>query len=427
MRTRSMRVDTLRAREGVQRVARGPFGRGGVGGLSAGRCSYCGALAAASASTCRVCGRSLQQVPVPAPPIEPAPAVEAPVPVASPAPHPLIEATPASPPPIEAAPVLETPLPPPAPPRLPPAVPPDTSLRVRYARAQTSARFDLIRIVSVVTLVGLAFAGLRLMADTGSSSADELELFPTRTVGTPRRPSSASPTSTAVGKAGPTGPGEPRFMAVNPVPSPSLLRGKGIARASEPECPGTGQRVCIVAMGSAPAVDVEGLATYIRATYPAPVAVLPSISMGGIEEYDGRIVDQGRQQLRGQQTLQLLRQRYPRSYEDPLVTILVVTPYDMYREFTEAPYLYSVRAPKPGRIAVVSNARMDDGAWGDPPNSELLLARTRKLVAREVGALHFGLPDSTDPTSLMHPTLGTRTAVDRAADRLDLGEAPPKP
>ncbi|MSP22443.1 MAG: hypothetical protein EXR66_05440 [Dehalococcoidia bacterium] len=53
--------------------------------------------------------------------------------------------------------------------------------------------------------------------------------------------------------------------------------------------------------------------------------------------------------------------------------------------------------------------------------------RTRKLVSREVGAFHFGIPESPEPTSLMHHTFGSRAGVDKAAVRLDLSGATLRP
>jgi predicted Zn-dependent protease len=214
---------------------------------------------------------------------------------------------------------------------------------------------------------------------------------------------------------------------VHPVPSPAELRGKGGVPAAEPECPGTGQRVCIFALGEAPTVDVDGLATYLRRTYGVPLTVLPPVSLNGLEEYEGRVVNQQRHQLRGEQLLEVLKVRFPDSWRGGGVTLIAVTPHDLYYEYSDMPYNYAVRASVPGRFAIVSNARMDDRAWGGPPNADALIERTQKLVAREVGAYYFGVPLTPDPTSLMYSYTVDRARFDELPDRLDLSKATLRP
>jgi predicted Zn-dependent protease len=286
-------------------------------------------------------------------------------------------------------------------------------------------RFDFIRIVGTVTMVGIAIAAVQLVNPARQAGASEPSAL--RPVST--APPSAPPrTPTLKPGTGPTNPGEPTFRAVHVVPAPDKLRGRGIQRAPEPECPGTGQRVCIFALGQGRTVDVEELAAYFRATYGLSMTVLPAVGLEGLEEYEGRLVDQRRGQIRGTQMIEVLKTRFPTSANDGKVTLIAVTPHDLYREFSETPYQYAVRAGEPPtRLAIVSNARMDDRAWGEAPNADRLLARTRKLVAREVGLFHFGIPESPDPTSLTHNTFGSRKGVDEAAERLDLSQATLRP
>lgn len=245
-----------------------------------------------------------------------------------------------------------------------PAVPPDErapeapnleapSLVERVRATIGSDRFDLIRIVTVVTLVGIAIGAVQLLAERPTAGASR--------VGSRDPASTPASTRTPVARRGPTNPGEPTFRAVHPVPGPTELRGRGPTPAAEPECPGTGQRVCMFALGEAPTVDVESLAAYFRQTYGLPITVLPTVSLQGLEEYEGRIVNQQRGQIKGDQMLEVLKARFPVSAADGRVTMIAVTPHDIYREFDDTPYLYAVRGgTRPARFTIVSNARMDD-------------------------------------------------------------------
>lgn len=285
-------------------------------------------------------------------------------------------------------------------------------------RHRGQAWFDFARVVVAVTVVGVTFGGLRLSAAREPSGG----LFDDEPVevATPRaRRGTSTPTPATTSAAG-SDIERGSFAATYPVPPRDVLRGKGVSTAAEPECPGTGRRICLVSVGSAPAVDVEGVAAYLRATYDVPVAVVPAINLTGIEEFDGQVANQERHQLRGTQVLEVLRRRFPHATRDADVTLLAITAHDLYEEFTGTAYQYAVRTGAPGRMAVVSNARMDDRAWGQPPNPEALLTRTRKLVARELGALHFGLAITSEAGSAMNGAFGSRAGVDRAADHLDL-------
>ncbi len=242
-------------------------------------------------------------------------------------------------------------------------------------------------------------------------------------------PQAAAAASTAPlrGGPGPTNPGEPSFRAAHPVPAPAALRSPDVGLAEQRECPGLGQRVCIVSIGDGLAISVDEIAAYLRGAYYIPVTALAPIDLAGIEDQAGAIVDQQRQQVEGVAMLDALKRRFPSSAADGRVTLIAVTPYDMYYQGNPVPYTYSVRTPPPSRFTIVSVARMDDRGWGQAASIGALRSRTLKLVTREVGAFHFGIPLSSDPASLMNNSFGSRAGVDRAPEHLDLSGATLRP
>jgi predicted Zn-dependent protease len=213
-----------------------------------------------------------------------------------------------------------------------------------------------------------------------------------------------------------------RFEARHPGPLDGSWLGTGTDLAAGSGCPGDGRRVCLVALGSEAQEAIGDLQAYFTASYELQLVVLPSIDLEGEERFNGELVDVNRAQLKGDAAVELLKRHFPDAWEDETATLIAVTPHDIYDSRTGGSYLYSVRGVRPGRFAVVSDARMDDGAWGDEPDDSLLRIRTRKLVAREIGALHYGLSFSADPTSVMVGTFGSRSGVDRTSEFLPLRE-----
>jgi predicted Zn-dependent protease len=67
-------------------------------------------------------------------------------------------------------------------------------------------------------------------------------------------------------------------------------------------------------------------------------------------------------------------------------------------------------------LAVVSVARMDPVNLGLQRNDELLFMRMAKIVAKDIGVLHLGLPLSNDPRSVMYDPINSLAALDAVAD-----------
>ena len=213
------------------------------------------------------------------------------------------------------------------------------------------------------------------------------------------------------------------FLASHPVPDGDQWVGAGPAPIPAADCPGTGQRVCLLAIGDPPPEGIEAIAERFTANYEITLTVLPPIEMAGLERESGELVDHERQQLYGDLLVEALKTIYPEVWLNPEVTLIALTQHDIYDSRNpDFDYLYSVRGLRPGRIVLVSNARMDDAAWSGEADDDLLMERTRKLIAREIGAVHYGLSFRNDPTSVMTSVFGSRAGVDRATERLPLEE-----
>jgi hypothetical protein len=75
------------------------------------------------------------------------------------------------------------------------------------------------------------------------------------------------------------------------------------------------------------------------------------------------------------------------------------------------------RNRRQSRLAVVSTARMERGCLGLFAASEhRQAARLRKMIGKNVGALYFGLPLSSDPRSLMYAYIGGPQELDRMSE-----------
>lgn len=206
------------------------------------------------------------------------------------------------------------------------------------------------------------------------------------------------------------------FQATHPVPLGDEWVGAGPVAIEATACPGQGQRVCFLGLGAPPPDDIREIAAHFEVTYDFPVSVLPSIDLVGQERSSGELIDHQRQQLRGEAAVELLKVTYPDIWADSQITLIAVTEHDLFDSRNpDLNYAYSVRDLRPGRFVVVSNARMDDAAWGGETNQSVVARRTLKLIAREIGALHYGLHFRNDPASVMNSVFGSRAGVDRAS------------
>jgi predicted Zn-dependent protease len=111
-------------------------------------------------------------------------------------------------------------------------------------------------------------------------------------------------------------------------------------------------------------------------------------------------VDLLRQQLVAEELIALVKRHHPRLAADREAILIALTPYDMYiREYT---WQFAFAWRQEWRFAVVSSARMDPVNFGEPADAELLHGRLRKIVSKNIGMMHYRLPQSTDRNSVLY-------------------------
>ena len=91
--------------------------------------------------------------------------------------------------------------------------------------------------------------------------------------------------------------------------------------------------------------------------------------------------------------------------------VIGLTTADIFIPSVNWTYAFSNR--RPPRLAVVSPARMDRGCMGiGRASADRQMARLRKMVGKNIGALVYGLPLSGHPRSMMYAWVGGPQELD---------------
>jgi YD repeat-containing protein len=175
-------------------------------------------------------------------------------------------------------------------------------------------------------------------------------------------------------------------------------------RAGPPVIPRASRgKVYLVPLGS-PSLDLRELAASYQQQLRLEVEVLPVLAL------DDTVRNEQRGQLIAEELIALMGRNHPKLVCDPNAVLIGVTDQDMYI-FT-LNWDYALNFHPNGRLGVISTARLDPQFAGQAPNPTLLAARTRKLLTKNIGMLHYGLGFSNDPFSIMAVT-------NRGGDELD--------
>jgi predicted Zn-dependent protease len=205
------------------------------------------------------------------------------------------------------------------------------------------------------------------------------------------------------------------FHPEHPVPNAGATRRSPVARPTPAGCLGPGPHVCFVAAGAAPDVEVETLASFYSTLLGSPVGVLDPIAL--TREADGRaLVDAQRSQVGADALMRLVRATYPALWNDRDATVVILTGYDLWLE-TRPDWRYSFgRATLRsggGGFAVVSTARMDPAAYGDPPDRAVLVRRLHAMVGKCLAILRYGQGTTSDPFSPVYNDVRSPADLDR--------------
>lgn len=172
--------------------------------------------------------------------------------------------------------------------------------------------------------------------------------------------------------------------------------------------------VYLVGLDDFPPETLERLQGFFQDEHGIALGTLPSITI------DESAYDAERRQLVADRLLDRVdAARGPRRD----VVVIALTEYDIYMlDKPEWAWVFSLRD---GRgLAVVSVSHMDPRNFGEKRNDDLLFERASKMVGKNIGVLHLGLPFSEDPRSVMYNELVSLRALDTVADDFRLAGSP---
>ena len=212
------------------------------------------------------------------------------------------------------------------------------------------------------------------------------------------------------------------FIPLHLVPT-APLSGIGPVPANAPiGCAGPGRRVCFVVVGTPPDVPVEEIAAhYSRPPLNLQTGILPPIALR--DSVSGQpIVNALRDQLEANAVLQLVHATYPTLWSDRDVTVVALTGYDLRLQARpDWQFVFGATNTRTGGggFGLVSDARMNEVAFGGSADPALLEKRLNAMTGNYVGMLYFGLAASDDPRSPVFASISGPDDLDNMAP-LDL-------
>jgi predicted Zn-dependent protease len=181
-------------------------------------------------------------------------------------------------------------------------------------------------------------------------------------------------------------------------------------------CDGSRPRVCIVPIGAVSKKMLDAVVDGLRLKFDAEIKVAPAQSAPKIEEL--------REQVADLRLWNLLGTQYSRWFNDPVVTMIAITPVDMFSERNpNLRYLFGQRFGEndKSRWGVVSTFQMDNASFNLPEDEALLQSRLTKLLMKYILSMHYGLEDSADPSSVMYGAINSALDLDRMSGEVPAG------
>lgn len=155
----------------------------------------------------------------------------------------------------------------------------------------------------------------------------------------------------------------------------------------------TVQRVFLIPIGLSETENLAWAPGYYKAKLGIDAVVLPPAA------WDSSLEDPHRHQLDANRCVEFLQRSYPDLARDPAAILIGVTSRDMYIPYFGWEYAENLRLED--RFAIVSSARLHPPSPLDNWNPEWLNSRLLKLLTKNIAMLYFGLPMSSDSTSLL--------------------------
>lgn len=180
-----------------------------------------------------------------------------------------------------------------------------------------------------------------------------------------------------------------RVLAWAVLVASALVEGARAQPAPKPE-------LYFVAIGDVPAGMMGALVPHFEEKFGVSIRTLSPIG------FDRVTFDPERSQVVADRLIQAVRYRHATLAKNPSTRVIGITPLDMYMEAMREQwsFTFSMRS-RDRRFAVVSYARMNPVNLGEAPDDDLLRSRLRKMVAKNIGIMYFGLPVNDDPRSAL--------------------------
>ncbi|MBZ5652779.1 MAG: YcxB family protein [Acidobacteriia bacterium] len=180
----------------------------------------------------------------------------------------------------------------------------------------------------------------------------------------------------------------------SPPASPAELRGNGT--------------VYLVPLGTIKSVSVPLLLQDIQKRYGLQLQLLSAVSPSTWAK------NTARKQFVAEDLVTLMKLAYPKLAADPGAVLIGITDEDMYISELDWTYAFSFRDEE--HFAIISNAHLSEGEDEKPAAPEVVQARARKVLMRDLGILHYRLQPSDDYNSILYGSIDDATELD------DIGE-----
>lgn len=176
----------------------------------------------------------------------------------------------------------------------------------------------------------------------------------------------------------------------------------------------TTPQLYFIAVGNVPAEMIDSLVSHFQTKCDVSIKTLPPVWP------DRQTFDRERSQAVADRLIEAVWSQHQTVAEDSRSRIIGITPTDMFMEAKrdQWSFAFSLRSGD-GRIAVISYARLNPRNLGRAPNDMVLSNRLRKMVAKNIGLMHFGLPASDNPRSVLFRNILGVDDLDRMTEEFD--------
>jgi predicted Zn-dependent protease len=183
-----------------------------------------------------------------------------------------------------------------------------------------------------------------------------------------------------------------------------LLQAEGHPRAPIGiPSPPAATNVYFAPLSSFSVAEAEALAVHYNEKFGITVRVLDAMPI------PEDAFDRQRNQVIAERLIDLIRNS-DALHQDPTAVVIGLTNVDMYIAGRTWKYAFSLRADD--QLAVVSNARMDEG-WG---GQERRTRRLQKMVTKNLGILYYKLDANDDPGSVLYRDILGPLDLDHASE-----------